>query len=66
MEKYNSLEEIELDLKRLSLERKIALEELKLSKEEIKERLSYPNWINTIFKTASKYGFYLLIKKFLK
>lgn len=66
MRTYNSFEDIDHDLKRISLERDIAWEELKLSKGEIADHLSYPNWINSIFKGLSKYGFYLLIKKFIK
>lgn len=63
---YNSFEDIDHDLKRLRLERDIAWEELKLSKGEIAEHFKYPNWLNTILKGVSKYGFYLLIKKFIK
>jgi hypothetical protein len=66
MRTYNSFEEIDQDLKRISLERDIAWEELKLSKNRITEQFSYPNWMSTIAKGIGKYGFYLLIKKFIK
>jgi len=66
MRTYNSFEDIDQDLKRISLERDIAWEELKLSKSEIAQQFSYPNWMNFIVKGIGKYGFYLLIKKFIK
>lgn len=66
MSTYNSFEDIDHDLKRLRLERDIAWEELKLSKNQITEQFSYSNWINTIAKGIGKYSFYLLIKKFIK
>ena len=66
MKKYQSFEDIETDLKRLSLERKIALEEMKLLKSEFKEGLKPTNWFATVLAVAGKYGFYVLLKKFLK
>lgn len=63
---YNSFEEIDQDLKRIRLERNIAWEELKLSKNQITEQFSYSNWMNTVAKGIGKYGFYLLIKKFIR
>ena len=66
MRTYNSFEDIDHDLKRIKLERDIAWEELKLSKGEITDHFSYPNWVNSILKGLGKYGFYLLIKKFIK
>jgi hypothetical protein len=66
MKQYQSFEDIETDLKRLNLERKIALEEMKLLKSEFQESLTPINWMQTGLKLAGKYGFYMLLKKFLK
>ena len=66
MKKYSSFEEIDNDLKRLSLEREIAWEELKNHKEEFKQDIQPPEWIHAIMKLIGKYGFLILIKKFLK
>jgi len=67
MKQYQSFEEIETDLKRLNLERKIALEEMKLLKTEFQDNLKPSNWVvSTVLGVASKYGFYWLLKKFLK
>lgn len=66
MKPYQSFTEIEADLKRLDLERKIAFEEMKLLKTEFKEDLKPANWINTLLNVAGKYGLFILMKKFLK
>lgn len=67
MKQYQSFEDIETDLKRLNLERKIALEEMKLLRVEFQDNLKPSNWVvNTILSVAGKYGFYKLIKRFLK
>ena len=50
MKVYQSFEEIDQELKRLNLERKITLEELKLTHNQIKEDLTPLNWVETIFK----------------
>lgn len=63
---YNNFEEIEYDLQRLDLERKIALEELKGLKQEVKEDLSPYNWLSTSISLVKKYGILYLIKKILK
>ncbi|ADV49125.1 hypothetical protein I2486_09135 [Cellulophaga sp. E16_2] len=63
---YTSFEEIELDLKLLSLERKIAIEELKGLKLKVQEDLSPLNWLQTGIKMAKKFGTLLLVKKLLK
>lgn len=63
---YTSLEEIKLDLQRLNLERKIQMEELKLTRHQIKEDLSPVNWIGTLLKGAKKFGFMLLLKKLIR
>jgi len=66
MKNYESFTDIESDLKRLNLERKIALEEMKLLKTEFKEDLKPSNWVSTLLNLAGKYGLYMLMKRFLK
>ena len=63
---YNSLKEIKLELQTLNLERKIQLEELKLTKHQIKEDLRPINWIAILFKGVKKYGALILLKKMLR
>ena len=66
MRTYESLEQIELDLRKLNLERHIALEELKLTKHNFKENLKPFNMVGSFLKFASKYGILFLIKKIIK
>lgn len=66
MKHYNTFDEIEYDLKRLSLERQIAFEELKGIKAEVKEDLKPFNWLQTAIKYITKYGSFLLLKKIVK
>ncbi|EGV44247.1 hypothetical protein BZARG_720 [Bizionia argentinensis JUB59] len=66
MRHYQSFNDIETDLQRLNLERKIALEEMKLLKTEFKENLRPANWVNTLLSMAGKYGLYRIVKRFLK
>lgn len=63
---YNSLKEIKLELQTLNLERKIQMEELKLTKHQIKEDLQPINWIATLLKGVKKYGALILLKKMLR
>ncbi|RZT00048.1 hypothetical protein [Aquimarina brevivitae] len=63
---YNSFEEIQYDLKRLNLERQIAIEELKLIKSEVNEELKPYNWIPSILGMLKKYGMMYLLKKIIK
>jgi hypothetical protein len=60
---YNSFEEIDFDVKRLNLERKIAWEKIKHSSNEVQESLSPYNWIQTILSSIKKFGILLLLKK---
>lgn len=60
---YTNFEQIETDLKRLDLERKVAREELKLLKKEFKEDFRPLNWIEPVIKGVSKYGLFVLIRK---
>lgn len=66
MKTYNSFEDIEKDLKRLSLERDIAWEELKLRKNELVEDIQPPKWINSVLWAAGKYSFFMLFKRYIK
>ena len=63
MKTYTNLEEIDFDLKRLGLEREIALEELKGLKQEVKEDLRPYNWLSTGLSIIKKYGIFYLIRK---
>ncbi len=66
MKTYQSFEEIEYNLSRLKLERKIALEEMKLLKVELVEDLSPPIWVSTIANVAGKYGLFYLVRRLFK
>lgn len=66
MRAYESFEQIEADLKRLSLEKQIGLEELKLVKSDFEDSLKPLNILTGITKFASKYGALMLLKKIFK
>ncbi|GGK20269.1 hypothetical protein GCM10007962_12990 [Yeosuana aromativorans] len=66
MKNYQSFHDIEQDLKRLKLERHIALEEMKLSKNKLKDNFYQNSWLNLAIGVAGKYGFYVLLKRFIK
>ncbi|HNQ27870.1 MAG TPA: hypothetical protein PKL92_08130 [Aquaticitalea sp.] len=66
MKRYTSFEEIEYDLKRLSLDRQIGIEQLKSAKSEFADSLKPVHWIGTVSKYAWKYGLYVVLKKMLK
>lgn len=66
MKSYKTFNEIELDLKRLYLEKEIAFEELKIVKQDFEDYLKPVTWVNSILKTISKYGVLYLIKKMFK
>lgn len=66
MKTYKTFEDIDNDLKRISLEREIAWEELKIHKAEFKQEMQPPQWVHFILVIAGKYGFLMLFKKFLK
>ena len=61
--KYSSFKEIEHDLKRLSLERQIALEELKGIKYEFKEDLRPAGWLDSVVSYISRLGGVILLRK---
>ena len=66
MNKFNSFDDIDYELKRLSLERQIAIEEMRAKGYEIKDELKPVNWLLSIFKTTKKYGFLMLLKKIFR
>ncbi|MEM1001585.1 MAG: DUF6327 family protein [Bacteroidota bacterium] len=66
MKVYESFEEIDLELKKLSLERQIAIEELKLTQNQIKDDLAPLNWLNSLMKMAVKQGFSILIVRLIR
>jgi len=63
---FNSLEDIKLELLTLSLQRKIQMEELKLTKHQLSEDLKPINWIGTLLIGVKKYGILLLLKKIIR
>jgi hypothetical protein len=66
MKTYKNFDEIELDLKRLNLERQIAWEELKGMKREVEADLSPYRWISTFLSVLKKYGFIYFVRKVLR
>lgn len=66
MKKYETFNEIEYDLKRLYLEKQIALEEIKGAKRHLETSLNPSFWVKSIAGFLGKYGFLVLIKKFFK
>ncbi|PQJ77450.1 DUF6327 family protein [Polaribacter glomeratus] len=66
MKTYQSFEEISRDLKLLSLERQIALEELKMVKNDFEESLKPLSMIKNILTTFGKFGTLMLIKRVFK
>lgn len=63
---YKNFEQIEYDLKRLDLERKIAMEEFKGLKQEVKQDLSPYSWLSTVLSFVKKYGILYLIRKIFR
>jgi hypothetical protein len=63
---YKDTATVERDLKILDLERKIALEEIKLLKEDYREDLQPLNWVHSGLKYAGKFAGMMILKKILK
>jgi len=63
---YKNFDEIEYHLKRLSLEREIALEQFKGLKEDVKQDLSPYSWVSTVLTAIKKYGVLYLIRKIFR
>lgn len=66
MGKYQSFEDIDKGLKQLSLERDIALEELKIVKNNFGNSLKPAGLLGYAFKILRKYGTLMLVKKIFK
>tara|TARA_R110002049_G_scaffold13089_2_gene57413 strand:+ start:8959 stop:9159 length:201 start_codon:yes stop_codon:yes gene_type:complete len=66
MKIYQSFDEIDRDLKQLSLEKEIALEELKIVKGDFEESLKPLTIVSSAAKFLSKYGALMFIKKIFK
>ncbi|MFD2916032.1 hypothetical protein [Psychroserpens luteus] len=66
MKNYKTFDDIDFNLKRLSLERQIALEELKGVKGEIKNDLAPYHWMQTVVKYATKFSSFMILKKIIK
>lgn len=66
MKKYNSKDQINEELKRLTLERQIAWEEIKGLRYELKEDLEPYNWVNTAISALKKYGLLYMIRKLFR
>ena len=66
MKAYQSFEEINRDLRQLSLERQIALEELKMVKYDFEESLKPLSIVKTVLSAFGKFGTLMLIKKIFK
>ncbi|MBQ4820541.1 DUF6327 family protein [Aquimarina sp. MMG016] len=67
MEKtYTTFKEIEQDLRKLNLQRKISMEEIKLLKYELKEDLQPYQWVSTALSAIKKYGIFYLIRRLFK
>lgn len=62
---YNNFDEIDTDLKRLDLQRKIAWEELKLVKHDFKDQFKPLSWVQSTLKFAGKYGIFMILKRFI-
>jgi len=63
---YTNFDQVEYDLKRLNLEREIALEEIKGLKQDVKEDLSPYSWMSTVLSSVKKYGMLYLIRKIIR
>lgn len=66
MRNYESFKQIEEDLRKLSLHRQIALEELKYEKQEFQNSIKPLNLLTGFFKFISKYGVLVLLKKMFR
>jgi len=63
---YSSFKEIKADLKRLSLQRQIAFEEIKGLKYDVQEDFSSQNWIQTALGALKKFGALYIMRKIFK
>ncbi|PIE49049.1 MAG: hypothetical protein CSA39_04695 [Flavobacteriales bacterium] len=63
---YQSFEEISFELKKLNLQRKIALEELKNAGYTAQHNIQSSFWMGTVFNAIKKFGTLYLIKRIFK
>ncbi|GAA0715417.1 DUF6327 family protein [Aquimarina litoralis] len=63
---YTSFSEIQKDLKVLNLQRQICIEEMKVTKDQLKQDLLPNQWVSTILSAVKKYGILYLIRKIFK
>ncbi|MGB1210592.1 MAG: hypothetical protein ACPG41_04165 [Lacinutrix venerupis] len=63
---FLNFNDIEVELRRLDLEREIAKEELKSVKGDLKESLQPSEWMQTGLKVAGKIGSMMLLKKLFR
>ena len=66
MKTYNSINDINQDLKRLKLERQIALEEMKGLKYELKKDFGAYHWLGTALSAIGQYGILYFIRKLFR
>ena len=66
MKIYQSFDEINTDLRQLSLEKQIALEELKLVKSDFEESIKPMTLISNVVTALGKFGTLMFIKKIFK
>ncbi len=66
MSRYNSIEEINRDLKKLKLQQAIASEELKNVQYQLKKDLRPMRLLLDAFSSVKKYGILFLIKKLIR
>lgn len=66
MKEYKTFDDIDNDLRRHNLERKIAWEELKLVQGKVEEDLQPINLIVTVFKVIGRVGIFKLLKKIIR
>ena len=66
MKTFTSFEEIEFELKKLKLERKIAIEKLKLTGHTIQDSLTPDGWVTPLLVGIKKNGIMVLLKKIFR
>lgn len=66
MNKFDSFEELELELKRTRLKRNIAKERLKATKLGVQSDIASINWLQKGLDGIKKYGSILLLRKLFK
>ena len=65
MKVFNSFNQVEFELRKLNLERKISIEELRAKGYEMKGIFSF-NWKSSAIKSVGKFGLLFLLKRLFK